>query len=313
MTYADAEGMETVDDWRCVDGCPVRALAEQSGVSVSKRSMRGLAGRHDPGQGAEHNRIKPYSDSERGHNDTGTAARFFPNFEASPLDNLDAPLCALCGLPMKTERGIIYPEHNTEDIPCEPVRSAEKSLGRDGLRIVSAPIPVPPNGQPSSEDRKGARNTLADSAASSSSTTRATIVNSAPDNAPTLPNAQTVQNVKSAASLCDSCATAIAQSLAAISRGDTPSLLGQASMPEHKRQILSQSLALFAESRGNTDTIPTIASLRLWFGYVQHAITACTTQENDDTLGAFAQIPFKYQSKASRREREAGLEGWGKR
>jgi site-specific DNA-methyltransferase (adenine-specific) len=65
-------------DAACVEGCPVRALGEQSGVSVSKASQRGS--------------VKVFSDkvrgstgwegesTERGHDDAGTAARFFPCF-----------------------------------------------------------------------------------------------------------------------------------------------------------------------------------------------------------------------------------------
>jgi site-specific DNA-methyltransferase (adenine-specific) len=81
-----------VDDWRCVDGCAVRALAEQSGVSVSKTGQRGrgwsIEGSNEGWQRPAH---EGYESTERGHNDTGTAARFFPNFEPSPLDTLDAP------------------------------------------------------------------------------------------------------------------------------------------------------------------------------------------------------------------------------
>jgi site-specific DNA-methyltransferase (adenine-specific) len=82
-------------DAACVEGCPVRALGEQSGVSVSKASQRGS--------------VKVFSDkvrgstgwegksTERGHDDTGTAARFFPVFrldtsEATP----QAATCAAC-------------------------------------------------------------------------------------------------------------------------------------------------------------------------------------------------------------------------
>lgn len=84
--YADADGLETVDDWRCVDGCPVKALAEQSGVSKA-----GVAVRHKSGGNTfgGNNRKPPMDDMTYG--DTGTAARFFPNFEPSPLDTLDAP------------------------------------------------------------------------------------------------------------------------------------------------------------------------------------------------------------------------------
>ena len=88
ITYADADGLETVDDWRCVDGCAVRALAEQSGVSKSTGGVKG-------GHLGDRIYSGGWQDMERanagGLGDTGTAARFFPNFEPSPLDTLDAP------------------------------------------------------------------------------------------------------------------------------------------------------------------------------------------------------------------------------
>jgi site-specific DNA-methyltransferase (adenine-specific) len=56
---------------------------------ASKAGMRGLAGRHDPGQGAEHNRIKDYSNSVRGHADNGgSAARFFYSAKADGDDRI---------------------------------------------------------------------------------------------------------------------------------------------------------------------------------------------------------------------------------
>lgn len=64
----------------CADGCPVAELDAQSGISTSTATMRGFTGRHDPGQGPEHNRIKDYSNSLRGHEDAGGASRFFPVF-----------------------------------------------------------------------------------------------------------------------------------------------------------------------------------------------------------------------------------------
>jgi site-specific DNA-methyltransferase (adenine-specific) len=36
--YADGEGFELVDDWQCVDGCPVKLLDEQSGATTGHRS-----------------------------------------------------------------------------------------------------------------------------------------------------------------------------------------------------------------------------------------------------------------------------------
>lgn len=56
--------------------------------SESTAGMRGLTGRHDPGQGANHNRIKDYSNSLRGHTDSGSAARFFYTAKADSDDRL---------------------------------------------------------------------------------------------------------------------------------------------------------------------------------------------------------------------------------
>jgi site-specific DNA-methyltransferase (adenine-specific) len=78
---------ECTDD-HCSDDCPLAELARQSGVSQSKKSMRGS--------------VKVFDDekrgtvgwegksTERGHTDTGTATRFYPNFryqaKASPSE-----------------------------------------------------------------------------------------------------------------------------------------------------------------------------------------------------------------------------------
>jgi site-specific DNA-methyltransferase (adenine-specific) len=81
--YADADGLETVDNFACVDGCPVKALALQSGERKA-----GVAVRHKSGGNTfgGNNRKPPMDDMTYG--DTGTAARFFPNFEPSPLDDV---------------------------------------------------------------------------------------------------------------------------------------------------------------------------------------------------------------------------------
>lgn len=60
-------------------------LDEMSGVSKSKASMRGLSGRHDAGD-QSNQRIKPYTNSMRGHDDTGGASRFFYVAKASRSD-----------------------------------------------------------------------------------------------------------------------------------------------------------------------------------------------------------------------------------
>ena len=72
--YGDATGHETVTEWQCVEGCPVRMLDEQSGQTVNggrsnvKRSKSKNG--YDGGWG-------DFTDSYI--DDTGTASRFFFN------------------------------------------------------------------------------------------------------------------------------------------------------------------------------------------------------------------------------------------
>jgi len=74
--HADPDGTETVDAWECVEGCAVRALGEQSGENVSSDRPRFNSARPvSPSKGAESAHVTG------GFSDTGTAARFFPQFE----------------------------------------------------------------------------------------------------------------------------------------------------------------------------------------------------------------------------------------
>jgi len=72
MTYADADGMETLAAWDCVESCPVRRLGEQSGVSNSGNGRRP----HYASIGY-HGSDTTFTTQE--HGDTGTAARFYFN------------------------------------------------------------------------------------------------------------------------------------------------------------------------------------------------------------------------------------------
>jgi hypothetical protein len=79
FNYADADGLETVEAWECVEGCAAAALGEQSGergggkftiaARQRKASWRKLEGRDD----------LPSDDGLAidNYGDTGTAARFF--------------------------------------------------------------------------------------------------------------------------------------------------------------------------------------------------------------------------------------------
>lgn len=60
---------------RCIEDCPVQHFGEQSGYSQSKRSQRGTVEIFD--ELYKRGRIWHGESTERGHNDEGTAARFF--------------------------------------------------------------------------------------------------------------------------------------------------------------------------------------------------------------------------------------------
>lgn len=74
----DANGNETVENWTCVDGCPIKELDQQSGVTKSQRSARGNV--------VDNNIFGKYNAQEntvRGHSDKGTASRFFYTSKSS--------------------------------------------------------------------------------------------------------------------------------------------------------------------------------------------------------------------------------------
>jgi DNA modification methylase len=144
----------------------------------------------------------------------------------------------------------------------------------------------------------------ASDAGRSSATTQATDASSAHANA--LDVERTARAVSSVASLCDSCGTAIARSLAATRRDRSPDIdLGVVSISERKRQILRRSLVLLAGDAGSIDTTPTTDALNLWSGCVRAAIDATTSS----AVPSEASVQrFRYESKASRSEREDGLD-----
>jgi len=78
----DADGNETVEDWNCVDDCPIKILDEQSGVSKSVASIRNNKKRNDEniyggGKGI------PQVSLESNYADKGGASRFFYVAKAS--------------------------------------------------------------------------------------------------------------------------------------------------------------------------------------------------------------------------------------
>ena len=99
--HADPDGMESVEAWRCVEGCPVLELDRQSGRTASTDRPR---------HNVADNRVYGASQGPRvtgGFSDEGTASRFFPQF---PADDPDAPwseaLFRYVAKPSRAERNV---------------------------------------------------------------------------------------------------------------------------------------------------------------------------------------------------------------
>jgi len=80
-SHVDEDGLETVEAWACVEGCPVRALDEQTGERPST-----LTGRADPNAQHENPGNNGGASWFGGGNsqvyaDSGGASRFFPQFK----------------------------------------------------------------------------------------------------------------------------------------------------------------------------------------------------------------------------------------
>jgi DNA modification methylase len=81
--YGDAVGMETVEDWRCVEGCPIRMLDEQSGT-LKSGFMRADQRRSENRDGGYHGGFpKDRVGARDTFGDSGGASRFFYCAKAS--------------------------------------------------------------------------------------------------------------------------------------------------------------------------------------------------------------------------------------
>lgn len=225
----------------------------------------------------------------RDFGDSGSAARFFKQC---------APDCWLCD----GQKG--------DSSTCPAVNPVVKVSSRSvpGSDSVRGPA-LAPQLHDSADNIRSNLNSVR-SAEWSLNNGSATIASIAQPSAGTMLDEKFVQRVQSVGNLCDSCAIAIAQNLAALPQGlDVDLPHGWGSINERKKQILIQSLALFVESLGNTGITPTTASLNLWFGYVRNAIDENIRQESLSLSGEFAPARFRYQGKATREDRNEGCEG----
>ena len=134
MTYADADGLETVAEWQCAEECPVKALDEQSGISHEHLRVlhhKSKSGFVDDGNGFE----------TTTHADSGGASRFFFNADwsldiAERLAGVDAVrYCAKAGR-REREAGLEGTRVQLrQDLTPEQIEYVKTELERCGVNL----------------------------------------------------------------------------------------------------------------------------------------------------------------------------------
>ena len=121
-------GEETIEDWNCVEDCPIKILDEQSGESQSQKSMRGEGGGGDKVQ-----QLNYRENSLRGHSDKGGASRFFQqcNFEENDIVRFQYTAKA-----SKSERN-----KGLEGFEEKVIEGRDE--GQDGRNVAYKPRPTP--------------------------------------------------------------------------------------------------------------------------------------------------------------------------
>jgi len=75
--YSDEDGKETIADWACVEGCPVKELDQQSGHLKSGKDVNPTTSKVSGFFGGKDN----YYSSKSNYGDEGGASRFFKQFK----------------------------------------------------------------------------------------------------------------------------------------------------------------------------------------------------------------------------------------
>jgi DNA modification methylase len=125
LSYADADGLETVEDWACVEGCPVAAMDAQSGTLKSGGGNRRPNGSQGGIMEAGFQPMKADFPAS-----TGGASRFFTVFEPE----YDEPFL-YCAKPSKREKNAGLPDGLTNNHPTVKSMSLMSWL----IKLVTPP------------------------------------------------------------------------------------------------------------------------------------------------------------------------------
>lgn len=240
--------------------------------------------------------------------------------EALEMADAAGQKCVLCNCLFNLENGYNDSEKElscNKNDPTNPVKTVERSSTERTLQLDFALDSVPDSLPPACADRSKSNRSSARNVQSSLSTMPATITSIVANDAPMTLENEIVKVVKSAENLCGSCAIYIARTLVQIKHEKIQALPpGLDFISEHKRPILFQSLVQLVESQGNTDTIPTIQSLKKWCGSVRDVINTDTSREKSKRRCEYVPSPLIYPDcpaiyvpKSGTRERSEGLEG----
>lgn len=120
--HADEDGLEAIEDWECVDGCPVAELDQQTGLLPTGVWNRQTDGAHPFGEAAG----SPYDTWQAVEEAPGGASRFFKQVQETAMgvslpQEMISYLCNMIGAPGRP--GIYWSEINDTMISCTPDNS----------------------------------------------------------------------------------------------------------------------------------------------------------------------------------------------
>lgn len=129
--YADADGRETVEDWRCVEGCPIAELDRQSGDRKgSPLEWKSNGQRNGVSLNAAHDGSMTTPAVFQGYGDSGGASRFFNTFGVD-RDDIDTALFVYQAKASRADRESMVDRENMvdrekKDIYGDGINSATK-------------------------------------------------------------------------------------------------------------------------------------------------------------------------------------------
>jgi transcriptional regulator with XRE-family HTH domain len=135
--YHDPDGNEVVADWRCVDGCPVKALGEQSG----ERRSGGQMLKHNKDQHSQmiYGTYGPQNKSNYHLGDKGTAARYFhqSDWTAERIEQADPVFYCAKSSRRERDSGLdgFEPKTNAEREKRQMGNNSKGSVGGSGKPI----------------------------------------------------------------------------------------------------------------------------------------------------------------------------------